>query len=176
MICWIACKTPSYQALPPPTFDAKDGDQACYYRNTFDVKARRSRFPFNKAAAIYVVSFDSKWGKTPIENRRLETTKIKESICLNVEQTDSLSALLYNLDYSPQTHLFEQAEAGCYFPRHAIVFMDKRNRSLGYIELCFSCHRMRTDLPLESTGNFCTGKYEALKAYFSHLGIRYFVE
>lgn len=67
--------------------------------------------------------------------------RINSSIVLEKEKYALLFDLIYN---SP---IFE-AEIACYNPRNGIVFYDKYGKVVGFLEICFQCHKI---YPLEGT-------------------------
>jgi hypothetical protein len=62
--------------------------------------------------------------------------------------------------------------ATCFDPRHAIVFYDKNNSILGYVNICFSC------IQAESSSNFnvLTNRFLFQCELFKEFGIAYFME
>lgn len=169
------CKsTITNKPLPPPTEKDFHADQKCYYDGKLTESERRSIYPFNKAVSVAVLSFDAKLGRTPIDQDTIVHAKAKETVVLSTNELNRLTDVLYNYNYSKETNLFSETTVGCYYPRHAIVFLDKSDKVISYIELCLECSQVKTSLPKESTGQFCEGKYDLLRAYFVSIGIRYF--
>ncbi|MVO08216.1 hypothetical protein GOQ30_03435 [Flavobacterium sp. TP390] len=58
---------------------------------------------------------------------------LRNKIILNKKQIKKLKNSLVSTD----DYIDERAD--CYFPRHTIVFYNKEDKILGYIELCFGC-------------------------------------
>ena len=169
------CKsTITNKPLPPPTEKDFHADQKCYHNGKLTDSERRSIYPFDKAVSMEVISFDSKLGRAPIDQDTIVHAKTREAVVLSTNEINRLSDILYNYNYSKETNFFSETTVGCYYPRHAIVFLDKSEKVISYIELCLECSQVKTSLPKESTGQFCEGKYDLLRAYFVSIGIRYF--
>lgn len=168
----LGCHT--NRGLPPPPPTVEDADQRCYPNGSLSAADRKKIYPFNAAAQVVVIAFDSALGKAPLENNRLVAAQTKERIALSDAQIDRLTDILYNYGYSSSTRLIEQTVSGCYYPRHALLFEDKQGKVLSYLELCLECRRIKTSLPEKSTGVFCEGKYALLEAFFREVGVRYF--
>ncbi len=157
----------------PPRFN-NYSNKECQHNGNLSYKERLDIYPFNAAAKIQVISFSSAERRAPIENDSVLTSKAKEIITLNTEQITDLTDILYNYNYSKRLQVWSITRNGCYYPRHAVVFLDEHDKVIGYIEYCFQCLGYETDLPMESTGVFCDGKYELLEEYFKKIGITHF--
>ena len=158
----------------PPTLEDLHDDPKCYHNGHLSALQRRQIFPFNQAENIKIISFHSKLGKTPIQNDTIITSKVIEIKTLSEKQINQLTDILYNYNYSKKTNLISFSETGCYSPRHAIVFCDKSKQVISYMEICLECKKTVSNLPKESLGNFCSGKYELLHQFFSSIGIKHF--
>ncbi|MOA33645.1 hypothetical protein D3C78_1549570 [compost metagenome] len=84
-----------------------------------------------------------------------------------VEFTD----ILYNIDYKETG--FVVGTAGCYDPRNAILFFDKTEKLLAYIEVCFECRGYKNSSDKIDFGGFWGDKYEILRQYFIALGVQF---
>lgn len=170
----IRCTSTKQGLERPPGPGDMHADQRCYRNGGLNSKARAQIFPFDKAARIQVISFHSKLGKTPIANDTIVRSQTIEAITLTADQKDRLTDILYNYNYAKRTNVFEETTTGCYYPRHAIVFLDGSYKVISYMELCLECSRMVTALSPASTGTFCQGKFELLKQFFTSIGITHF--
>lgn len=168
------CKPIEKNYDSPPSINDIDSDQKCYNNGKLTKSQRFQIFPFNQAESILVISYNSKLGKTPIINDTIIRSKILENIRLSEKQIDKLTNILYNYNYSNKTNLISDVEYGCYFPRQSIVFLNKSNKVISYIEICLECKKTVTMLPPESVGKFCDGKYEMLYNFFKSIGIEHF--
>jgi len=158
--------------LPPPSVEDVFDDQKCYHNGKLTDSERKTIFPFNKAFRIDVISFDSILGKTPIDNDTIRYSKTKETVTLSTTNVNKLTDILYNYNYSKETNSFVIRTAACYYPRHAIVFLNKSNKIITFIEICFECRRVKTSLNKENIGQFCEGKYDLIKEFFISIGIK----
>lgn len=171
---FVQCKPLKTNFDLPPTPDDFHDDPKCYHNGHLSKNERRQIFPFNQAESVKIISFNSKLGKTPIQNDTIITSKTFEIKTLSEKQIDQLTDILYNYNYSKKTNLISFSETGCYAPRHAIVFCNKSNQVISYIEICLECKKIVSGLPQESLGNFCDGKYKLLHQFFLEIGIKHF--
>jgi len=65
----------------------------------------------------------------------IDTTHIGNRYDLKDDKFDYLFELLYKSTPS-NTH------AGCYNPRHGIIFYNSKGILIGFLEICFECHRI----------------------------------
>ncbi len=84
---------------------------------------------------------------------------------LSLVETDSLFAFFSN------KKLFEKIPGGgssCFFPRHTILFYDKNNKVIGFIEICFECDMVLSSPNLKKMveGNFKEGGEDRIKNLF----------
>jgi hypothetical protein len=171
---FVQCKSVKTNFDLPPTPDDFHDDQKCYHNGHLSKSQRRQIFPFNQAESVEIISFHAKLGRTPIQNDTIITSKTIEIKTLTEKQIDQLTDILYNYNYSKKTNLISFTETGCYAPRHAIVFCNKSKQVISYIEICLECRKTVSNLPKESLGNFCDGKYELLQQFFLKTGIKHF--
>lgn len=162
---------------PLPEISDYDNDK-CEYNGELTVKQRSKIYPFNKAVTIQIVSFNSGLESVPIENDTINRVKTEEIITLNQEQINSLTDILYNYNYKKTDGISVHNEVnnGCYRPRHAILFLDDKNKVKEFIEICFECSGYESRLNKDEIGEFCEGKYDLLHTFFENTGINYFEE
>lgn len=84
---------------------------------------------------------------------------------LSKAETDSLFAVFNN------KKVFKKIPGGgssCFFPRHTILFYDKSNKVIAFIEVCFECDMVLTSANLKKLceGNFIEDGDEKLKEIF----------
>ena len=195
----FACKSARNSPPPPPSErHFRHYNQECRHNGKLKKDDRRNIYPFSLAAKINVISFANRDDEappdfddstvvhkvlpqlphfsqsTPILNDTIATAYTIDNIQLTENQIDQLTDVLYNYNFSKKTTLFSVKELGCYYPRHAIVFLDESSKVITFIEICLECRHIETDLPPESLGVFCDGKYDLLKAFFVGVGIKYF--
>lgn len=169
----VQCKTVKTNFDLPPSPDDLHEDSKCYHNGHLSKNERRQIFPFNQAESVKIISFNSKLGKTPIQNDTIITSKTFEIKTLSEKQIDQLTDILYNYNYSKKTNLISFTETGCYAPRHAIVFCNNSNQVISYIEICLECKKVISPLPQESLGTFCSGKFDLLRQYLASIGIKH---
>lgn len=101
-----------------------------------------------------------------------------ESIKLNQAQIDSLSNLLLNHQISTKGSV-SSIQLGCYFPRNTIIFLDKAEKPIGFIEICFEClemHGSNTVLQELAETRLCLIKLSRMEELFKSVGIHYGID
>ncbi len=155
----------------------EEQNKNCVHKNKLTLDKRLSKFPFNKADKIKIVSFakPNNFNFTyllPMKNKLVDYTKLKKIITLDNLQIDSLTDIIFNYGYKGIFHSFK--ENGClYKPKNAILFLDKNEKTFAFIELCFECGEYRVSDKKISMGELCTQKYELLKKFFKTSGVLY---
>lgn len=61
--------------------------------------------------------------------------------------------------------------SGCYMPNNAILFLDKDDNLLEFIEICFDCNEFRTSNEEITLGDKCMQKMNLLDDFFLKSGI-----
>jgi hypothetical protein len=146
----------------------------CIHQNKLSINERVNKFPFNIANEIRLVSFKSNYGDgLPMKNKKVDLSKLNESVILDKTRLDSLTDILYNTGYKGIFYTFSE---GCYIPRNAILFIDTSGQVQAYIELCFQCGDYRLSSKKVNAGQFCTEKYNLLEVFFKTSGIKYGTE
>lgn len=158
-------------AAPPPPAAAQGTDQACHKNGTLSVSERLSKYPFSKTLQVVYISYEEQVGATPVAHGRIDSARIKQMKVLDKPQVNELTDLIFNYNYSKKTTLTTQKEAGCYRPRHSILFMDISGQVFAYLEICFECGKYRSSEEGLNLGTTCEGKLERLNNLFSRAGI-----
>lgn len=167
-----------------------DSNYDCVKKHRLNSFKRLSNYPFNIAAGVMLVSFESKMigyvltpdgkdstalisdgGELPVEGDSLCFSRLKEQVLLSKEQVDSLTDILYN--YGFRGNVNYEVSMNCYSPHHAIVFLDHQGKMFEFIELCFMCNGKRLSSEEVACGDFCDGKYELLEKFFKNAGVRF---
>jgi hypothetical protein len=151
--------------------------QSCKDWNKFAAVDRLKNYPFDRAVKVLLTSFDFRPDTTiedhqlPEKDGRVDISQLREQTVLSKEHIDSLTHILYNIGYfgKPTT----RSMGFCYDPKNAILFLDSNGRVFEFIEICFECHELRLSSSKLKTGEFCTQKYNLLKAFFSRQGIEF---
>ncbi|WP_342647803.1 hypothetical protein [Mucilaginibacter sp. CSA2-8R] len=147
----------------------------CLFANRYTKSQRLQMYPFNKASKVMLISFKED-APFPIKRGPVRNEAFLEKCTLNQYQVDSLTSLLYNLNYTPVKDLnmiVADPGANCYEPRNGILFLNKANKVFGYIEICFGCQRRFKSPGRINDGKYCAGKYELLDKFFYDAGIKY---
>lgn len=144
-------------------------NQNCLYSNRYTAEQRLHFYPFSKATAVKLVSFQSPAyliiGSTlPMKNGKVDTSQLKEAIILGPGQVDTLTDLMYNWRYTDP--FFTTTKYLCYEPHNAILFFNAAGDAFAFLEICFQCTGYRTNSKQFRTGDFCQQKYELLKQFF----------
>lgn len=173
---------------PPPPSEYEFIDHIQKDFTKFSLSKRLASYPFKKAARIKIVSFnldfDFKDRDSPPDSsgkmkeevqmsrvmKRNDCSKMNQIKELNMDQIATLSDILFNT--CARHSVAEYDQMGCYYPRNAILFLDKSNNIFEYFEVCFDCRGIETNkkFPLLDE-NICGFMYEDLEKYFNMLGI-----
>lgn len=98
--------------------------------------------PFDKATKIQLVSFkpDLANESPPMKNGMIDTTKFIETKTLNTKEESSLIDILYNYNFDPKISpdSIDLIVRNCYMPRNAVIFRDKANEIITYLEICLN--------------------------------------
>ena len=156
----------------------------CGKRKKLTISEIKTRFPFDKTYTIKLVSFKHEYPvikesdtvavpiyepEIPKTNGTVDITKMFESKTLDPKLTDKLLDILVNYDNEDR----ESEVAFCYEPRNGIVFMDKTDKVIGFVEICFDCLRYKVEPSTLTVTDFCSEKFDALKTLFKESGISY---
>ena len=149
----------------------------CELNGNLSPEERRNISLFKIAKKIKVVSFSRKVvSGTPIHHNQIASKYLKDEITLTADQIDRLTEVLYNYNYSKDAGSISFTDGCCYYPRHAVVFLNSNNKTIGYFEFCLECREYQT-LPYgENAGVFCPGKYELIHRFFESIGVTFFQE
>jgi hypothetical protein len=145
----------------------------------------KKSFPYNKTEVIKLVSFkydypivnDSDTAEveikayepeTPRSNGKIDMTEMFEVKTLDNAAEEELMRILMNYDHQDTNKV-----AFCYEPRNGIVFLDKDEQIIGYIEICFECLRFKTEPSTVTISTLFPDEFAALKSFFRKSGIIY---
>ncbi len=151
----------------------------CKKINSMTIEQRNEKFQFKNSAKIAYASFP-KTIDMDIERyfENLEqnpgTFNINdfyEVKFLNSNQINQLSDLVYNIGF--RKNINGGRSANCYFPHNAILFLNEENALLGYLEICFDCHKYRSSSDHYTLGEECSSKIKLLRSLFEEAGITY---
>ncbi len=148
--------------MPPPPplleYDSIDNNFT-----KFSLSKRLAAYPFGKATQIKLVSFnlyyDFKLPTVVLDSTEVieekegvqmskvmkggDFSKLDQMQDLAPYQIAKLSDILFN---TCARHSITSGEKmGCYYPRNAILFLDKSNNIFEYFEICFDCRGIETN-------------------------------
>ncbi len=169
----------------PPTkkeLEMEEKNHHCVKKTNKPFTERLKRYPFNLAAQIQLVSFKAGADTSQFQDMkdldslpRLNDTvcysKLTELKSITFSQVDKLTDILYNYGFSGTIHI--GSISLCYFPRNAILFLDKNGKVFEYIEICFECNKIKENSNKISLGQMCEEKMAMLKDFFKTVGIEY---
>jgi hypothetical protein len=103
---------------------------------------------------------------TYLENNKIniDTKNLKNKISLSKNEISKIKNSLFRKNLS--------LPYKCYNPRHSIIFYDKNDIVIGYIEICFECSQVKCSKNL----NFIAKNALNLETNFKTFGITYFNE
>ncbi|QTE57978.1 hypothetical protein [Mucilaginibacter rubeus] len=167
----------------------------CLYTKMFTVTQRLKKYPFSIAAKILAISYvgvpknsnrtidSAGFPKAPeepdtiggiiIENDHLKYDNVKQSKFLTREQIEKFSDIIFNYGYSGMKNYLITSLPGCFEPRNSIVFLDKNDRVIDHLDICFTCHASDSGSRKINVGIDCKQKYDMLKAFFISVGVPY---
>ncbi len=140
----------------------KDGGY-CDNQKKKNLKEIEKQFPYSATRTVMVVSFkalsDEVEREIPKTNGQVDFQKMFESRKLDHELTEKMLDILVNYDNKDGA----MDVMMCYEPRNGIVFLDKSDQVLGYIEICFDCLQYNIEPKTIRVGSFCTEKMDAIQ-------------
>ena len=84
------------------------------------------------------------------------------SIVLNSKQIEKLNKILGSPD-----EIKEKIVADCFYPRHNLLFLDKKNNITTYVLVCFECNQLKSNKKINQN----LKNYET---FFNELGLKVF--
>lgn len=158
----------------------------------YSLKERGSFYPFKKSSKILIVVFDKqtkeldstdwRFGKAAFKefkNIKYGLPLLNDTVCfsklmqvkeLAANEIETLTDILYNTCF--RWTITEETKAACYLPHNAILFLNNKNKLIGYIEICFSCRQIRySDKRIERFLE-CDFAIDALKTYFQKFNFK----
>lgn len=137
----------------------------CGFFGTKTIEQRNAIFPFNEAEKVLLISYPnaevyelskkdgvglSEYGykiekefifqNDSLSSKVYDATKIEQ---LDNKTLNDLSNLVFNYDYKAINNKepISLSYAKCYTPRHAILFLDKNEKLISALEICFECDK-----------------------------------
>ena len=145
----------------------------------------KKSFPYNKTETIKLVSFKYDYPavnesdttemeikayepQTPRINGQIDMTKMFEVKTLDEQGKEKLMKILMNYDHQDVNEV-----VFCYEPRNGIVFLDKKQQIIGYIEICFECQKVKPEPSNVTISTLFPDEFKTLKRFFRGAGIMY---
>lgn len=124
----------------------------------------KKAYPYSQTASIKVVSFEC--CAIPKASDKIDFTKMQEVKTLDADLTNKMMDNFAN---------YKNNESGkdifmCWNPRNAVMLMNKDERVIAYIEICFECQRYEVS-DNNLFGNFCNEKLDAIQGIMMRAGI-----
>jgi hypothetical protein len=186
---------------PPPVPTQKEIDcdskrNQCTNHHIYTAKQRLAFFPFNAGGSVRLISYNLYMpkGSASVEKQVsaieqngvffaikpnefvIDYSQVIEFQDLSKAAINSLTDILYNIGLTPikcgglET---TDPEYSCYNPRNAIVFTNEKGKVIGYMAICFECHRHYFSSVKMKGMPYCARKYELLRKFFRSQGITY---
>ena len=147
--------------------------------SNYSLSQRRSKFPFSASTKVRIGSF---WIKEHQEagnemsipkksqTNEVDIERFEEILILTRQQVDTLSDILYNTYNRVADQRLSLMR--CYEPRNAILFYDRNDTLIAYIEICFECYRLRTSSEKVFLEKMCDKTYRGIQDFFLKHGIK----
>lgn len=167
-------KPGSFAELSPREEFLMEMANECVSTQRYDRIQRLGFYPFNRASRIQILSFKDD-NFIPVQHRKVDYSRLYEYRDLSVDQIDTLTDILYNLDYDPNIKSSTRitGEFKCYEPRNGILFLNAKGEAFEFIEICFECLKTRSSSKRIIEGTYCNQKFDLLKNFFRTVGIGY---
>lgn len=159
-------KTKNQIKLPKPK-----GDHNCFYKSKFSETQRHQFYPFNIADTIKLISFRYHRYNYAIKGDTLLSDSLVEIKTLTNAEIIKLTDILYNNFYKKQPNYGSLTQ--CFFPRNAILFLDRFGRLKEHSLICFHCDRHKESSDKINFGDECTQKMEKLRQFFVSVGLKF---
>lgn len=162
------------------------GQQAdCVKINNIPFNKRLQNYPFSQATKVLAVSYladTNSYGqllrkidyRLPVKNDTICYSKLHELITLTASQINILTDILYNYGEKYKTSI--GLITMCYRPRKALIFVNEKEESFAWLEICFECEQTRSNNQKMNWDNLCFKQYDLLKTLFTQTGITYGVK
>lgn len=159
-------------------------NMSCVKQDKLTVSERNKIYPYNISAKVVLATYLPKekgvqvmggemqdYFRSLKEDRNLfDKKRFKEFIYLNDNQKNELTDIIFNYGYKKNLNI--GMHSLCYMPNNAILFLDKDDNLLEFIEICFDCDQFRTSNEEITLGDKCMQKMNLLDDFFLKSGIK----
>ncbi|MBF0597631.1 hypothetical protein [Faecalibacter rhinopitheci] len=159
-------------------------NMSCVKQDKLTVSERNKIYPYNISAKVVLATYLPKekgvsvmgsemqdYFRSLKEDRNLfDKKRFKEFIYLNDNQKNELTDIIFNYGYKKNLNI--GMHSLCYMPNNAILFLDKDDNLLEFIEICFDCNEFRTSNEEITLGDKCMQKMNLLDDFFLKSGIK----
>lgn len=159
-------------------------NMSCVKQDKLTVSERNKIYPYNISAKVVLATYLPKekgvsvmgsemqdYFRSLKEDRNLfDKKRFKEFIYLNDNQKNELTDIIFNYGYKKNLNI--GMNSLCYMPNNAILFLDKDDNLLEFIEICFDCNEFRTSNEEITLGDKCMQKMNLLDDFFLKSGIK----
>jgi len=163
------------QISPPPGphhRTPKEGyDRDCVHRNIYTETHRSHFFPFNVADSVKLVSFRYHNNSYPIKKGYIINDSLIEQRLLTKSEVNQLTDIIYNTGVKKNNGIASLTE--CFWPRNAVLFIDKSGQLRAYVLICFHCNRSENSNDGMRPWDDCYQKSEMIHQLFISAGIKY---
>ncbi len=179
--------------IPPPSPPGETRKVIYRKHNRIPYSELKKRFPFNETETVLLISFTATGGIDPgiitsADSPSLRQLKaparlpgtadtfghieVREMIKIGDSLIRHIADMFYNLDCGEGPMI----GYGCYSPRNAIIFLDKYNRQVAELEICFECQGYEMRPKEFAVGDMRECKYIELKKFFAKAGVHYGID
>lgn len=159
-------------------------NMSCVKQDKLTVSERNKIYPYNISAKVVLATYLPKekgaqvmgsemqdYFRSLKEDRILfDKKRFKEFIYLKDNQKNELTDIIFNYGYKKNLNI--GMHSLCYMPNNAILFLDKDDNLLEFIEICFDCNEFRTSNEEITLGDKCMQKMNLLDDFFLKSGIK----
>ncbi len=155
--------------------EVKGADDNCIYKPMYTAAQRLKKYPFNKAGKVMLVSFRYHKNNYPIKNQTVMYDSLLEQKTLSAKEVTEVTDLIYNNVYKKASRIGSMSM--CFFPRNAMVFLDKDGNAFETVFICFHCSRYEIDSGRWGVlADDCNQKLDLLYKFFVKQGFKYGID
>ncbi len=143
----------------------KGADDNCIHKSKYTITQRLRHYPFNRSDKVILASFRYHDKNYPIKNGKVIYDSLIEHKILSKQEVIELTDVIYNNVYKKFSGV--GSITMCFFPRNAIIFIDKNGNAVETIWICFQCSRYESYSDrFGLLANNCEQKLDLIKKFF----------